>query len=145
METRVLSIGIRKYLVRQPRNKRARKATRYFRERIAHYTKIGIENVKIDRDLNSMIMKYYARHMTSIKASIKIDNGIATVSRFGEAKKPSGQSKPTSKGATSGKKPETPPVKKADEKNDKKPKGADRTENAKKSGESTKPKPASTA
>ncbi len=138
METRVISIGIRKYLVRQPRNKRARKAARYFREKVAHYTKTDVKNVKIDRELNSMIMKYYSRRMSPIKASVKIDNGTAMVSQF-EGAKAAAQPKP--KGSTpSGKESKAAPVQRTDGKDYGKSKGADRTENAKGSGEPAKPK-----
>jgi len=84
METRVLTINLRRYLVGQPRTKRARKAARYLKERIAHYTSMETENVKIDRDLNSMIIKYYSKHMKPVKASVKISDGIARVFEFGK-------------------------------------------------------------
>ena len=84
METRVLTINLRRYLVTQPRTKRARKASRYLKERIAHYTKTEIENVKIDRDLNSMIVKYYSKRMKPVKASVRITDGIARVFEFGK-------------------------------------------------------------
>ncbi len=83
MQSRVITINIRKYLVRQPRSKRSRKAVRYFRERIAHYTKTEPDNVKIDTGLNAMIIKHYSRRMTPIKANVSIDKGIANVSRYG--------------------------------------------------------------
>ncbi len=82
MQSRVITINIRKYLVRQPRTKRARKASRYFRERIAHYTKTDPDNVKIDKELNSLIIKHYSRRMVPIKASVSIENGIARVSGY---------------------------------------------------------------
>lgn len=86
-QTRAITINIRRYLVNQPRPKRARKAVRYLRERIAHYTKIDPENIRIDRELNSMIIKEYSRRMVPIKTSVNIDdNGVARVSRFGAAK-----------------------------------------------------------
>ena len=83
MQSRVITISIRKYLVKQPRTKRARKASRYFRERIAHYTKTDPDNVKIDRELNSLIIKHYSRRMVPIKASVSIENGIAKVYSYG--------------------------------------------------------------
>ncbi|MCL5433846.1 MAG: hypothetical protein M1538_02615, partial [Candidatus Marsarchaeota archaeon] len=64
MAERLITLNIRKYLVKQPRTKRARKAIRYIRERIAHYTKIDVENVKIGYDVNNMVFKHYAKYMT---------------------------------------------------------------------------------
>ncbi len=85
MEAHVLTINMRRYLVGQPRTRRARKASRYFKERIAHYTKMQVENVKIDSDLNSMIIKYYSKYMKPIKASVRISDGVAKVVEFGKA------------------------------------------------------------
>ncbi len=86
-QTRAITINIRRYLVNQPRPKRARKAVRYLRERIAHYTKTDLKNVKIEGELNSMIIREYSKRMVPIKTNVNIDdNGIARVSRFGATK-----------------------------------------------------------
>lgn len=78
MTDRLLTINIRKYLVTQPRNKRARKMARYLRDRVAHYTKTDIANVRLSQELNTLILKYYAKRMVPVKLNIKIENQIAT-------------------------------------------------------------------
>jgi ribosomal protein L31E len=83
MAGKLMTIGIRRYLVTQPRTKRARKAARYIRERIAHYTKVEIDNVKFGKDLNEAITKK-ANHMRPVKLNIDIDKGIVTASLFKE-------------------------------------------------------------
>ena len=64
MVDRLLTINIRKYLSTQPRTKRARKAARYIRERVSHYTKIKEENIRLSQELNALIFKVYWKHMT---------------------------------------------------------------------------------
>lgn len=77
-----LTINIRKYLVGQPRTKRARKAVIYLRGRIAHFTKTDIENVRIGQDLNNMIVKKYSKTMAPVRMSVKIEGGKATAEPF---------------------------------------------------------------
>lgn len=84
MASRLITIGIRKYLVGQPRTKRARKAVRYVRERIAHYTKTSEENVKLSTSLSELIIKRHAKSMLPVRASISFDKGIVTASPFSE-------------------------------------------------------------
>lgn len=79
-----MTLGIRKYLVKQPRTKRARKAVKFIRNRVAHYTKLSEENVKISPKLNNIIFKYYARHMTPVKLTVKIGTDTADVLPFEE-------------------------------------------------------------
>jgi len=86
MPSKVLTINIRKYLVKQPRGKRIRKGSRYLRERIAHYTKTDIDKVKISRELNNLMVKYYSIKMKPVKVNVNIDAGIATASPFGTVK-----------------------------------------------------------
>ncbi len=86
MANRLITISIRKYLVAQPRTKRARKAVRYIRERIAHFTKLSSDSVKLSPELSAMILKKHARSMLPVKASVSIENGIATVSPLKEAR-----------------------------------------------------------
>jgi ribosomal protein L31E len=86
MASRLITIGIRKYLVEQPRTKRARKAVRYVRERIAHYTKTDEENVKLSTSLNELIIKRHAKSMLPVRASISVDKGVVTASPFSEQK-----------------------------------------------------------
>jgi ribosomal protein L31E len=82
----LLTINIRKYLVNQPRGKRARKAVSYVRDRVAHYTKTSIDNVKISQDLNSLIVKRVARKMTPVRLNVKIENGVASAEPFAAGK-----------------------------------------------------------
>ncbi len=86
MANRILTINLRRYLVTQPRNKRQKKATRYVRERIAHYTKVPEENVRLDMSLNSLIVKKHAKSMMPLKLDISIDGGKATAMPFAEKK-----------------------------------------------------------
>lgn len=82
----LLTINMRKYLVKQERNKRLRRAAGYVRNRIAHYTKTQPENVVITQELNNAIVKRYYRSMLPLKLSIKLEGGKATASQFQEAK-----------------------------------------------------------
>jgi ribosomal protein L31E len=82
MAERILTINLRRYLVTQPRNKRARKAVKYIRERVAHYNKLEIDNVRINQELNSLIVKRYAREMSPVKLVVNVVNGIATATDF---------------------------------------------------------------
>ena len=77
-----MTISIRRYLASQPITKRGRKAVRYIRERIAHYTKTNEENVKISMELNSRIVKHYSKRMTPVKMSIDVDKGVALAKPF---------------------------------------------------------------
>ena len=86
MAERLITINLRKYLVTQPRTKRARKAARYVRERIAHYTKIDPEKVKIGYDLNNLIFKQYSRTMVPLKVRVKIGTDTADVLPYVEGK-----------------------------------------------------------
>lgn len=86
MVSRLITINIRKYLVRQPRNKRGRKAVSYLRARVSHYTKTNPENVRISKELNQLIMKSYSRRMIPIKVSVNIEKDRVTVMPFGEQK-----------------------------------------------------------
>lgn len=79
MAERLITINLRKYLVKQPRTKRARKAARYVKERVAHYTKLNPENVKLGYDLNNLIFKYYSRSMVPLKVRVKIGTDTADV------------------------------------------------------------------
>jgi ribosomal protein L31E len=87
MANRLLTINIRKYLVTQPVSRRRNKAVRYIRDRIGHYTKTSVDNVKMSQELNQMIFKHYWRKMTPVKVNVSIENGIANASPFQAAKK----------------------------------------------------------
>ncbi|MFI5412508.1 MAG: hypothetical protein ACHQX1_01305 [Candidatus Micrarchaeales archaeon] len=82
MVDRLMTINIRKYLVTQPRTKRARKAAKYIKERVAHYTKMDIENVKMSTDLNALIFKYYSRHLVPVKVRVKMGTDTADILPF---------------------------------------------------------------
>ena len=79
MVERLITLNLRRYLVEQPVTKRQRKAVSYIRERVAHYTKIDIDNVKIDMPLSESVIKYYSRKMKPIKLSVDIKDGSAFV------------------------------------------------------------------
>lgn len=79
MAERLITINIRKYLSTQPRTKRARKAAGYIRERVAHYTKLQEENVKLSYKLNELIFKKYAKSMVPVKLIVKIGTDTADV------------------------------------------------------------------
>lgn len=83
-----MTINMRRYLSEQPRTKRAKKAARYVKDRVAHYTKTDYDKVKITTELNNEIVKRYRKRMTPLKLRISLDNGVATVKRFAEEKKP---------------------------------------------------------
>ena len=70
MAERLITLNLRRYLVEQPVTKRQRKAISYIRERVAHYTKVDINNVKIDMPLSESVIKYYSRKMKPIKLSV---------------------------------------------------------------------------
>ncbi len=94
MAERILTINIRKYLATQPRTKRTKKAIRYIRERVAHYTKTELDSVKLSQDLNVQVFKVYAKTMVPLKVSVKIEKGIATVAPFGVKESAPSQIKP---------------------------------------------------
>ena len=83
-----MTLNMRKYLSEQPRTKRAKKAARYVKERVAHYTKTDYDKVRITTELNNEIVKHYRKRMTPLKLRVSLDNGVATVRRFSEEKKP---------------------------------------------------------
>ena len=89
----LITINIRKYLVTQPRNKRARKAARYIRERVSHFTKTSIDNVRLSQELNSLIAKRISRKMVPVKLSVKIEEGKATAEPFSTERSGAAQGK----------------------------------------------------
>ena len=84
MAERLITLNIRRYLVKQPRPKRARRAMRYIRERVAHYTKIVPENIRIGQDVNNAVFKHYAKYMNPIKLRVLIGTDTADVLMFKE-------------------------------------------------------------
>lgn len=87
MVHKLFTLNIRKYLVTQPRTRRRNKAIKFIRQRIAHYTKITIDNVKIDQDLNSSIIKYYAKKMSKIKLDANIEDNKVLLTHVKDSKK----------------------------------------------------------
>lgn len=87
MENRLLTINIRKYLVTQPRTKRVKKAVKYIRNRIAHYTKVAEDDVRMTQELNSLILKQHAKSMAPVKLSLSIDKGVVSAAPFSAQKK----------------------------------------------------------
>ncbi len=97
MAERLITINIRRYLSRQPRTKRVKRAARYIRERASHYMKIDEENVKISKELNNRIVKFYSRRMVPVKLKAKIEDGKAVLNEFSAAK--AEDTKPSAAGA----------------------------------------------
>jgi ribosomal protein L31E len=86
MATRVLTIGIRNYLVGKSRTKRRASAVKFIKDRIAHATKTDVENVKLSMSLNNAIIKRYSKYMVPVKVSLNIDNGKVNATPFSEQK-----------------------------------------------------------
>ncbi len=87
MVHKLFTLNIRKYLVNQPRTKRRNKAIKFIRNRIAHYTKMPLDAVKIDQTLNSMIIKFNANSMKKVKVDANIENNKVKLTPIIEAKK----------------------------------------------------------
>lgn len=86
MATKLITLNIRRYLVTQPRPARRKRLSKFVRERIAHYTKISEENVKIDSEMNKALVKFYSKNMLPLKTNVNIENGVAKVSLYSEKK-----------------------------------------------------------
>lgn len=84
-------------MVTQPRSKRLNKAVKYIRERVSHYTKIKQDNVKLSKELNTLIFKKYARTMVPLKLNVKIGTDTADVFPFSEKKQQAPAQKETAK------------------------------------------------
>ena len=82
MPAKLLTINIRNYLVKSPRSMRQRRLSHYVRDRVAHYMKLKLENVKIDSELNKALVRQYSKSMLPLKTNVNIDNGIAKVSLY---------------------------------------------------------------
>ncbi len=85
MAERMITISMRKYLMRLHRTKRAKKAAGYIRDRVAHYMKLNAENVKISNALNDGLMKGNAKRMKPLKLLVQINGTNATVMPFSVA------------------------------------------------------------
>ncbi len=86
MVERLITINLRRYLVEQPTTKRQRKAVAYVRERISHYTKVDIDNVRLDMKLSEQIIKYHARNMSPVKLKVDVKDGSAHAFIFSDKK-----------------------------------------------------------
>lgn len=82
MATRLLTINIRNYLVNQPRRKRPMRISNWIRFRIAQSTNIRTDNIRISKELNTIIMKEHLKSMKKLKVNINIDKDIATITPF---------------------------------------------------------------
>ncbi|MDE1870766.1 MAG: hypothetical protein KGI06_00815 [Candidatus Micrarchaeota archaeon] len=82
MANRLITINIRKYLVKQPRRKRPMRISTYLKYRIAKSTNIRSDNIRISKELNVIVMKKYINSMKPLKVSISIDKDITTVTPF---------------------------------------------------------------
>lgn len=104
MVDKLLTINLRNFLVKQSRRRRHMKISKYVRNRVSHYMKVDEENVKLSGNLNILMIKNHSKSMLPLKVNVKIENGIATVSPFGEAKAaaPAAQAK---KGESAAKQP----------------------------------------
>lgn len=85
---RLLTINIRNYLVGQPRRKRPMRISRYIKERISQQTNIGMENIRISNELNSIILKQHLHSMKKLKVNINVEKEKATVTPFSEKPRP---------------------------------------------------------
>ncbi len=102
MAGRLLTINIRNYLSTQPRRKRHMRVSRYVKEKISGAVKVEEKNVRISKELNSIIIKEYVRSMKPLKLNINVDKGIATATPFSEkpaAPGPKEEGKPAQKAA----------------------------------------------
>jgi hypothetical protein len=82
MANRLMTINLRRYLVNRPRRLRHKKAASYLRDRIAHYSKVDPEKVKISRELSEVLTKHHVKSMHPIRVNVSIDGGVATATPF---------------------------------------------------------------
>ena len=62
------------------------KISGWIKFRIAQSTNVRAEDVKISKELNSIIMKQHLNSMKKLKVNINIEKNIATVTPFAEKK-----------------------------------------------------------
>ncbi len=98
MANRLITINLRRYLVNRPRRLRHKKAASYLRERVAHYSKVEPEKVKISRELSEVLTKHHVKSMHPIRVNVSIEGGVATVTPFKEQPAPAA-SAPVAKAA----------------------------------------------
>jgi ribosomal protein L31E len=84
MASRLLTINIRNYLVKQPRRKRPARMPRYVRYKIARAVKMRLEDVRITKELNSLMLKRNLHSMMPLKVSISVEKDRATAMPFAE-------------------------------------------------------------
>ncbi|MEM0107102.1 MAG: hypothetical protein QXD11_02330 [Candidatus Micrarchaeaceae archaeon] len=82
MVDKIITISLRKYLIKLHRTKRVGKAAKYIKQRVAHYMKVPIENILISTSLNNSLHKGYAKAMKRIRLNVHIEGNKATVSEF---------------------------------------------------------------
>ncbi len=94
-QAQTFKISFRKKLVRLHRGRRREKAVDYAREEIARRMHVGIDEVKIDKDLNRLL-HYRSKHMHDFSIAISKDsNGIIAKPAEQIIKKPSVQASTT--------------------------------------------------
>lgn len=103
MANRLLTINVRKYLSKQPRRKRHMKLPKYIRYKVAQATNVRSSNIKISKELNSIMLKRYLHSMERMKVNISIDKEIATVTHFESRAKPEAAAKQQSGKSDEGK------------------------------------------
>ncbi len=81
----MITINMRKYLMRIHTTKRAKKAAGYIKGRVAHYMKLNADNVKISNALNDGLMKGNAKRMKPLKLLVQVNGSNATVMPFSVA------------------------------------------------------------
>ncbi len=121
MASKLLTINIRNYLVGQPRRKRAKRVSGYVRARIAHYTNVRFDNIRISKELNSLILKKHISSMKPLKVSIGMEKDKAIVTPFNE-KAPA---KEAAAAATTAKKEEKKPIATQQKQENERPKAAE--------------------
>lgn len=82
MANRLLTINVRKYLSKQPRRKRHMKLPKYVKYKVAQATNVRSSNIKISKELNSIMLKRYLHSMEPMKININIEKDMATITHF---------------------------------------------------------------
>ncbi len=95
----IMTISLRKKLVRLNEPKRRNKTVIYLREHVARLSKVDVSAVKIDGKLNNQIMLKYGKSMERIRVKVSKDAGLVKVSLPEEPKPaaPAGKNEPAKK------------------------------------------------
>jgi ribosomal protein L31E len=79
MADTIVTIRVRKRLVRISRARRTRKALDYVRESVAKISRVDPSSVRVDAKLNRFVMLRVARRMSAVKVKITKDGDLAKV------------------------------------------------------------------